>query len=84
NPFNPEVTIEFSTTDYAKNTEINIYNIKGQRVRTLVDAVLPVGEHTVIWQGDDDKDKQVGSGVYLVRMKAGDKYVAQRKVTVVK
>jgi len=50
----------------------------------LVDAVLPVGEHTVIWQGDDDKDKQVGSGVYLVRMKAGDKYVAQRKVTVVK
>ena len=84
NPFNPEVTIEFSTTEYTENTEINIYNIKGQRVSTLVDVVLPVGEHTVIWQGDDDKDKQVGSGVYLVRMKAGDKYVAQRKVTVVK
>jgi len=83
NPFNPEVTISFFTTESTESTELNIYNVKGQRVKMLVNDILPAGEHSVIWQGKDDRGKQVSSGVYFVRVKIGEEYVAQRKITVI-
>ena len=83
NPFNPEMTVVFFTTESTENTEINIYNVRGQKVANLVNAVLTAGEHSVVWHGKDDRGKQVSSGVYFVRVKIGEEYVAQRKITVI-
>ena len=71
NPFNPETTIRFSLASDAK-TELAIYNVKGQRVKTLVNDKLKAGSHTVRWQGRNDAGKGVSSGVYLYKLKAGD------------
>ncbi|MDP8323008.1 MAG: FlgD immunoglobulin-like domain containing protein [Candidatus Stygibacter australis] len=80
NPFNPELTIEFFTTESTENTEITIYNIKGQKVRKLVNTVVSTGEHSVVWQGKDDKGNQVSSGVYFIRMQIGQQVYTGKAV----
>ena len=70
NPFNPETTIHFSL-DKQSPVKIDIYNLKGQKVKTLVDETLSSGKHTIVWNGKDNSNKQVSSGVYLYRMKNG-------------
>lgn len=82
NPFNPETTISFSTTEdirlrktttrQAENTEINIYNIKGQRIRSFKIQNLKFKISTVVWDGKDDRGRFVCSGVYLCRLRSGD------------
>ncbi|MBL7149647.1 MAG: T9SS type A sorting domain-containing protein [Candidatus Cloacimonetes bacterium] len=71
NPFNSETTITFFTAENAENAELVIYNVKGQKVKTLVNEKLPAGEHSVIWDGRDSNGKRVGSGVYFYKLKAG-------------
>jgi len=67
NPFNPTTTIAF---DIAKDTHVSIdvYNIKGQKVKTLTSENYRIGRHSVIWNGDDANGRAVGSGVYFYRM----------------
>ncbi|MCK5051832.1 MAG: T9SS type A sorting domain-containing protein, partial [Candidatus Cloacimonetes bacterium] len=73
NPFNPTTTISFNlTTENTKLTEIKIYNIKGQKIKTLISAQLSAGQHSVIWDGKDSNDKQVGSGIYFYKMKTSN------------
>ncbi|MDP8268148.1 MAG: lectin like domain-containing protein [Candidatus Tenebribacter davisii] len=84
NPFNPETTINFSvSSENAANTEIGIYSIKGQRIRTLVNEILPAGNHSVVWNGTDDKGVPVASGVYLYKMKTGN-FVSTNKMILMK
>jgi len=83
NPFNPETLISFSTTELVEKIEIIIYNLKGQKIKTLLNEVLPAGDHTVIWNGTDDNGKNVSSGVYLYKMKIGD-YSKTRKMILMK
>jgi flagellar hook assembly protein FlgD len=79
NPFNPTTTINYSLKENAK-VSLNIYNIKGQKVRMLVNEVLPAGEHSAIWNGRGSNGNQVSSGIYFYKMclhpessgKAGD------------
>ncbi len=71
NPFNPTATVAFSLKQ-PENTRIDVYNIRGQRVTTLVNGKLPSGNHHVTWQGVDSNDKKVASGVYLIRFEAGE------------
>jgi len=68
NPFNPQTTITFFTAEKAENAELVIYNIKGQKVKTLIDETLPAGKHSVIWDGKDSNGKRVGSGVYFYKL----------------
>jgi len=70
NPFNPVTTIDYglSTNSYVKLT---IYNILGQRVKTLVDEEQTAGYKTVMWDGRNDRGEQVSSGIYLYRIQAG-------------
>jgi Peptidase family M28/FlgD Ig-like domain len=73
NPFNPNTTISFSLqTETSNKTELTIYNLKGQRVKLLVNDQLSVGKHEVVWNGTDDSGKQVSSGLYLYRLRSGD------------
>jgi hypothetical protein len=70
NPFNPETTIEYSLTD-PEHVRIDIYNILGNRVSTLVDEVKAPGNHEVMWNGTDENGSRVASGIYFYNMKAG-------------
>ena len=71
NPFNPTTTISFSIKEKAP-VELVIYNILGQKVRTLVNQSLEPGEHSIVWNGTDNKGRSVASGIYFYRMKAGN------------
>ena len=67
NPFNPATTIAFNL-ERATRTSLVIYDLKGARVRTLLDETLPEGRHAVLWSGSDDAGRTVGSGVYICRL----------------
>jgi hypothetical protein len=54
-----------ATVSYVR---IDVYNIRGQHVKTLVDGYFPSGEHSVVWNGTDDNGQSAGSGVYFYRM----------------
>ena len=71
NPFNPETTINFSLS-VESLLRIDIYNIKGQRVKSLVDDIYRPGEYSVIWNGKDDRGNELSSGAYFYRMQAGE------------
>jgi len=62
NPFNPQTVIKFQLSKEMP-VEVNIYNIKGQKVRTLIDEEKEAGYHSVVWNGIDDNNCKVSSGV---------------------
>ena len=82
NPFNPSTTIKYSLQQ-ASNLQIDIYNIKGQKVKSLLNEYRPAGEHSIVWNGKDDTGNDVGSGVYFYRMEA-EGYVGTRKMAILK
>ncbi|MFQ6009174.1 MAG: FlgD immunoglobulin-like domain containing protein, partial [Candidatus Zixiibacteriota bacterium] len=82
NPFNPETRIEF-TLPRASHVTIEIYNILGRKVKTLVNQRLSAGNKAVTWDGTDDDGSLVSSGVYLYRIKAGD-FVEAKKMVLLK
>ncbi|MBL7148960.1 MAG: T9SS type A sorting domain-containing protein [Candidatus Cloacimonetes bacterium] len=67
NPFNPETTISFSLQNNS-NVELSIYNIKGQKVKTLINGFREAGYHSIVWDGKDSNGKPVTSGLYFYRM----------------
>jgi hypothetical protein len=71
NPFNPATTIGYQLP-VDSPTELVIYDVLGQKIRTLVDDVRPAGAHRVQWHGDDDHGRSVAAGVYFYRLQAGD------------
>ncbi|MCD4829374.1 MAG: T9SS type A sorting domain-containing protein [Candidatus Cloacimonetes bacterium] len=70
NPFNPVTTIGFSLP-VSGQVELAVYNVRGGRVKTLVNGDMKPGDHTVTWQGTDDNGSPVASGVYFYRLQAG-------------
>ncbi len=84
NPFNPSTTISFElNTENTENTELIIYNMKGQKVKQLVRGQLSVGQHSFIWNGTDDKGKHVSSGIYLYKLRSGN-YTSTKKMILMK
>ncbi|MFP4547820.1 MAG: T9SS type A sorting domain-containing protein [Fidelibacterota bacterium] len=69
NPFNPETRIQFQLPENQR-VRINIYNLLGQRVKTLVNQPYSQGLHTVQWHGDNDFGKPVASGIYIYRLRS--------------
>jgi hypothetical protein len=78
NPFNSTTRIKFSL-EKASNVNLTVYNLVGQKVRTLVEAKLDLGEYWIAWDGRDDWGMPVSSGIYLYRMKT-DNYSELRKM----
>ena len=70
NPFNPSTKIQFAVP-HEQNISLVIYNILGQRIRTLVQGVHTAGQYTVIWDGKDETGHTVESGVYIYRLETG-------------
>ncbi|HPF35383.1 MAG TPA: FlgD immunoglobulin-like domain containing protein [Candidatus Krumholzibacteria bacterium] len=79
NPFNPRTTLAFRTTGEAP-VRLAVYDAAGRLVRTLVDGVLPAGEHAVNWNGEHQDGRRGAAGVYFVRLQEG---AASRTRTVV-
>ena len=70
NPFNPQTTIRFKLVEES-NVELNIYNLKGQHVTTLMSEPLEIGAYSIDWNGVDKNNKPVSSGIYFYKLKAG-------------
>ena len=81
NPFNPSTTISYSVKDPSP-VKLVIYNVKGQKVKTLIDNNQTNGNYKIVWNGKDDNNKAVASGVYYYRMTAG-KYLSTKKMLLV-
>jgi hypothetical protein len=69
NPFNSSVVLPVDLPTQL-SVRLSVYNVAGQRLRVLVDEVLPTGHHRVRWDGRNADGREVGSGVYLVRLEA--------------
>lgn len=67
NPFNPTTTIAFSCKD-SGSARLAIFNLKGQLVRTLLNAEIQGGNHNLVWDGTDDNGLGVSSGLYFYRL----------------
>ncbi len=82
NPFNPTTTISYSLKDSAP-VSVEIYNQKGQKVRTLVSEAKAAGTHSAVWNGTDDNGLGVASGIYYFKMNSG-KYSSTKKMILMK
>ena len=82
NPFNAETLIKYQLPQ-AGYIAINIYNLLGQKIRTMVAEEKEAGFYQFTWDGRDDWNEVVGSGEYLCQMRAGD-FVAVRKVVLIR
>jgi len=71
NPVTDVTHIAFTISKEA-HVKLYIYNMLGQRVRTLVDYKLPPGTHDVTWNGTDDEGRLLPAGVYFYTLKVGD------------
>ncbi|HPR18225.1 MAG TPA: T9SS type A sorting domain-containing protein [Candidatus Cloacimonadota bacterium] len=91
NPFNPSTTISFDlTAKDAKSAKVEIYNIRGQKIKTLdcCNSFAAASKElsyskTVVWDGTDSNNKPVSSGVYFYKLKAGD-FEKTRKMLLMK
>jgi flagellar hook assembly protein FlgD len=82
NPFNPTTEIAYELkADQPVN--LQIFNAKGQLVKTLVDEVQTAGTKTVTWNGTDDNGNSVTSGVYFYKMKSST-FESARKMILMK
>jgi 1,4-alpha-glucan branching enzyme len=82
NPFNPATNIEFQLPR-SSVVGITIYDILGQRVRTLANQQFGAGTYLLKWDGKSDSGVSVGSGIYIIQMQAGD-YVKNRRMVLLK
>lgn len=79
NPFNPATTIEFAL-ESPQRVLLQIYDVRGTLVRSLVDARLGAGPHTASWTGVNESGRAVASGVYYYRLEAGSTTLTKRMV----
>ena len=78
NPFNPSTTIPYSLPKPEK-VMIQVLDVRGTVIRTLVDAIVDAGYHEVVWDGRNTTSEPLPSGVYIIRFRAGS-FVQQRKM----
>ena len=69
NPFNPMTTIRYDVPRSGR-VKIDVFDVRGRKVTTLVDRVVPAGRHSVVWDGRDQGGATVPSGVYFSRLTA--------------
>lgn len=82
NPFNPSTTLSYQLPGTA-TVDLKIYNLAGQEIKTLVSETQTAGPHQVVWDGKDEAGRQVASGIYLYRLRAGDMAIT-KKMTMLK
>ena len=79
NPFNYETTISFSIPKDSK-VELSIYNITGQKIKTLANENFQRGYHKVVWNGKNERDKLVSSGIYIYKLETDNFYNIKKAI----
>jgi hypothetical protein len=82
NPFNPSTTIKYQIANDA-NVNLDIWNLQGQKIRTLVGKEQKSGYYSVVWDGRNEAGQTVSTGLYLYRVQAGS-FVATHKMLLIK
>ena len=82
NPFNPMTKLDYNLPLRSK-VNISIYNVLGQEIKTLVNEVKEYGYHSVSWNGNDNKGREMSSGVYFARI-TSQSFIKTRKMLLVK
>jgi len=82
NPFNPNTTVSFGLVN-AENVKIVVYNIKGEKVKTIVNRHMDEGTYRLPWNGTDDNGRSLASGIYTIKMTAG-KYISTQNAVLMK
>jgi hypothetical protein len=82
NPFNPQTTIQFNLTS-PENVLLEIFNLKGEKVKVLLHDTRNAGEHSIIWNGTDQNNKSVSSGMYFYKLSTGS-YSGIKKMILMK
>ena len=83
NPFNPTTTIRYDVPAPGGSVSVIVYNVRGQRVATLVNSYKQPGYHRLTWDGANDRGAKVASGVYFVQMRATG-YLQTKKLVLLK
>ncbi len=81
NPFNPSTTISFElSSEDVSDSEISIYNIKGQKIKSfsIKNELIEQGKVSVVWNGADDSNQLVSSGIYFCKLKEGNKILTKK------
>ncbi len=78
NPFNPTTNISFEIPK-STNVKLEIFNLLGEKVNTLLDDILISGKHSVVWNGENNAGNLVASGVYFYRIIADD-FISVKKM----
>jgi flagellar hook assembly protein FlgD len=82
NPFNPSTKIDFdigSANDAAtRHVRLDVFNILGRRVKTLVDDNMTAGSHSVVWDATDDGGRGVATGIYLYRLEVESEHQTKK------
>lgn len=78
NPFNPTTTISFSVAQTTSDVSLEIFNIKGQKVKTLYSGIAEEGKHSIVWNGEDENNKSVSSGIYFYKLTTGKKELTRK------
>lgn len=81
NPFNPTTIIPFSLEE-SGNVRLDIYNIMGQHVRTVIDGYYNIGSHMVVWDAFDNNGNHLGAGIYLYRLSAAGATVSKKMLLI--
>jgi hypothetical protein len=83
NPFNPETTITFTLSDDSSMATLEVFDIRGRKVRTLFTGSLREGDHRFTWNGRNDNDISSSSGLYFVRL-ASENESQTKKILMIK
>ena len=83
NPFNPAASIKF-VVNRDNLVQLNVYNIRGEKVRTLIQDRLPANDYTFVFDGKDDAGHALASGTYFARLRIGSEVMQVRKMSLVK
>ena len=83
NPFTSEINITFYISNFG-NVELDIYNIYGQKVKTIIRKELIEGNYSFIWNCKDDNDQSVNSGIYFFNLKLNGKMILTKNCLLMK
>ncbi|MCK4653196.1 MAG: T9SS type A sorting domain-containing protein [Candidatus Cloacimonetes bacterium] len=86
NPFNPQTTALFNIKKDSHVT-LSVYNIRGEKIKSLVNRVMQAGQHSVVWNGTDNSNNEVSSGIYFFEFdvnNTGGDYTSVKKVILMK
>jgi len=72
NPFSSQSRITFHVPE-PQHVRLAVHDLEGRRIATLADAVLPAGQHAAVWRGESERGGRAPTGVYFVRLEAGDR-----------